>query len=56
MANRDLQFDGIRETARVIEQALLVDDTLDASFPASDPPSWTASVARPAPAVVTRAD
>lgn len=26
-----------------------VDSTLEDSFPASDPPSWTASVARPAP-------
>jgi hypothetical protein len=28
----------------------LVDSTLEDSFPASDPPSWTASVARLAPA------
>ena len=26
-----------------------VDITLEDSFPASDPPSWTASIARPAP-------
>jgi hypothetical protein len=26
-----------------------IDNTLEDSFPASDPPSWTASVARPAP-------
>jgi len=33
----------------------LVDSTLEDSFPASDPPSWTASVARPAPARQTLA-
>jgi hypothetical protein len=32
------------------EVTRLVDSTLEDSFPASDPPSWTASVARPAPA------
>ena len=28
----------------------VVDDTLEDSFPASDPPSWTTSIARLAPA------
>ncbi len=32
------------------DAARRVDSTLEDSFPASDPPSWTASVARPAPA------
>jgi hypothetical protein len=31
------------------EMTRLIDNMLDASFPASDPPSWTGSVARPAP-------
>jgi hypothetical protein len=32
------------------DEELTVDSTLEDSFPASDPPSWTASIARPAPA------
>jgi hypothetical protein len=32
---------------------MLIDGTLEDSFPASDPPSWTTSVARPAPARTT---
>jgi hypothetical protein len=39
-----------REPNRNQAISLLVDDTLEDSFPASDPPSWTASVARLAPA------
>ena len=35
--------------ARNEAMSSLVDDTLEDSFPASDPPSWTASVARLAP-------
>jgi hypothetical protein len=35
--------DAVQSTTR------LVDKTLEDSFPASDPPSWTSGVARPAP-------
>jgi hypothetical protein len=41
-----------REQHRDDDVTRLVDSTLEDSFPASDPPSWTASVARPAPAVL----
>ena len=41
---RVLQPDLDKDLARSI------DNTLEDSFPASDPPSWTAGVARPAPA------
>ena len=44
-----------REAKRNQAMSLVVDDTLEDSFPASDPPSWTASVARPAPARNARA-
>jgi hypothetical protein len=33
---------------RTAHDSRLVDATLEDSFPASDPPSWTASVAMPA--------
>lgn len=38
-----------RKQHRDEDLSRLVDSTLEDSFPASDPPSWTASVARPAP-------
>jgi hypothetical protein len=40
----------VDERLRESDRTRLVDDTLDGSFPASDPPSWTASVARLSPA------
>jgi hypothetical protein len=42
-----------RHRARDLDRRLtahLVDDTLEGSFPASDPPSWTSSIATLAPA------
>lgn len=33
-----------------------MDATLEASFPASDPPSWTAAIATPAPVQPLRAE
>jgi hypothetical protein len=38
------------EPRREPDLTQLIDSTLEDSFPASDPPSWTASVARLAPA------
>jgi hypothetical protein len=35
--------------------AQVIDDVLAATFPASDPPAWTAGIARPAPDVPVRA-
>ena len=34
--------------------AQVIDDVLAATFPASDPPAWTAGIARPAPDVPVR--
>ena len=31
-----------------------IDDVLAGTFPASDPPSWTPGLARPAPAIASR--
>jgi hypothetical protein len=49
MAITDFQYGEI-QARRERDLARAVDTTLEDSFPASDPPSWTASVARPAPA------
>ena len=44
-----------RKQQRHEDVTRLVDGTLEDSFPASDPPSWTAGVARPAPAKLVHA-
>lgn len=40
----------IRNRRELREKQPMVDETIDDSFPASDPPSWTPGIARPAPA------
>ena len=52
---RMLQPVPIRQVDGALHQRTMtrmIDDTIEASFPASDPPSWTFSVARPASADV----